>query len=106
MPTSHVPTPVASDTTALPDASCISEVRDGLEDYAEYTLESWTSDGTNGVVGPAANPLKTTKRPINDGSLSVRDNTAGTNFTIITSGTPTATQVLANLDTGELTFLS
>jgi len=106
MPTSQVPAPVASDTTGLPDSQWITAVRDGLEDYPEYTLESWTSDGVNGVVGPAANPLKTTKRPINDGSLSVRANTAGTNFTIILTGTPTATQVLANLNTGELTFLT
>jgi hypothetical protein len=106
MPTSQVPAPVASDTTGLPDSQWISSVRDGLEDYAEYTLETWTSDGTNGVVGPAANPLKTTKRPINDGSLSVRDNTAAVNFTVITSGTPSSTQVLANLNTGELTFLT
>jgi hypothetical protein len=106
MPTSQVPAPVASDTTGLPDSQWITAVRDGLEDYPEYTLESWTADGTNGVVGPAANPLKTTKRPINDGSLSVRNNTTAVNFTIITTGTPTATQVLANLNIGELTFAS
>ena len=101
-----IPPPVAADSTGLPDSQWITTVRDGLEDYPEYTIDSWTSDGTNGVVGPNAAPLKTTKRPINDGSLTVRDNTAGTNFSVILTGTPSATQVLANLNTGELTFLS
>jgi hypothetical protein len=41
---------------------------------------------------------------VNDGSLSVRDNTSAVNYTIITSGTPTGTQLLANFDTGELRF--
>jgi hypothetical protein len=99
-----IPSPVAADNTGLPDSQWITTVRDALEDYPEYTIESWTADGTNGVVGPAASPLKVAKRPINDGSLSVRDNTAGTNYTIITSGAPTGTNLLANLNTGELQF--
>lgn len=101
-----VPAPVAADSTGLPDSQWITSVRDGLEDYPKYSIDSWTSDGTNGVVGPNAAPLQTTKQPINDGSLSVRDNTAGINYTIITTGTPTGTQLLANLNTGELTFPS
>lgn len=99
-----VPSPVAADNTGLPDSQWITAVRDALEDYPEYTIESWTADGTNGVVGASASPLKTAKRPINDSSLTVRDNTAGTNYSIITSGTPTGTNVLANLNTGELQF--
>lgn len=99
-----IPAPVAADNTGLPDSQWISAVRDALEDYPEYTMEVWTADGVNGVVGPNASPLKIAKRPINDGSLTVRDNTAGTNYTIISSGTPTSTQILANLNTGELQF--
>lgn len=101
---SPVPPPVAADSTGLPDSQWILSLRDALEDYPEYTIETWTADGTNGVVGANAAPVKTAKRPINDGSLTVRDNTAGTNFTVITTGTPSATQVLVNLNTGELTF--
>jgi hypothetical protein len=104
--TAPVPAPVAADSTGLPDSQWITSVRDGLEDYQEYKLDSWTADGTNGVVGANAAPVKTTLRPINDGSLTVRDNTAAVNYSVITSGIPTSTQVLANLNTGELTFAS
>src|SRR5215472_11264469 len=109
MPASPVPAPVAADNTGLPDSTWISAVRDSLEDYPETQPESWTADGVNGVVGANAAPLKTAKRPINDGSLTVRDNSAGINYTVITSGTPSAgppATVLANLNTGELTFAS
>lgn len=106
MPSNPIPTPVAADSSGLPDSTWITAVRDALEDYAEYKLESWTADGTNGVVGAGANPLKTAQRPINDSSLTVRDNTAAINYTVITSGTPAAGQVLANLNTGELVFPS
>lgn len=101
---SPIPPPIASDSTGLPDSQWITDVRDALQDYPEYTIDQWTADGVNGVVGPNAAPLKTNKRPINDGSLTVRDNTAGINYTVITSGNPIAGQVLANLNTGELTF--
>jgi hypothetical protein len=106
MPTSQVPAPVASDTTGLPDGQWITAVRDGLEDYPRYKLESWLADGTNGVVGPAANPVGLAAPPVNDGSLSVRNNTTAVNFSVILTGTPDATHVLANLNTGELTFAS
>jgi hypothetical protein len=99
-----IPTPAAADSTGLPDSQWITDVRDALQDYPEYVLESWTSDGTNGILASNATPLKTSRRPINDGSLTVRDNTAGTNFTVITSGTPSSTQVLVNYDTGEIRF--
>jgi hypothetical protein len=101
-----IPSPVAADNTGLPDAQWITAVRDALEDHPEYTIESWTADGTNGVVGPNASPLKTGKRPINDGSLAIRDATAAVTYTIITSGTPSSTQVLANYNTGELQWLA
>lgn len=103
MPT-PIPAPVAADNTGLPDSQWISAVRDALEDYPKYTIESWTADGTNGVVGANASPLTVAKPPVNDGSLTVRDSTAGTNYTVITSGTPSGTNVLANLNTGELQF--
>jgi hypothetical protein len=99
-----VPSPVAADNTGLPDRQWVSAVRDALEDYPEYTMETWTADGTNGVVASNASPLKIAQRPINDGSLIVRDNTAGILYTVITSGTPTGSQVLADLNTGELRF--
>jgi len=104
MPASPVPPPVAADSTGLADSTWITEIREVLEDFPEYVIETWQADGTNGVVSANANPLKTSKRPINDGSLTVRDNTAAVNYTVITTGTPGAGQVLANLNTGELTF--
>lgn len=102
--TSPIPSPVAAESSGLPDSSWITTVRDALEDYPEYRIESWTADGTNGVIGPNANPLKTALRPINDSSLQIRNQTSGTTYSIITSGTATGTQVLANLNTGELVF--
>lgn len=99
-----IPTPTASDGTGLPDSTWISGVREDLDDYPEYTIETWTADGTNGVVAANATPLKTAKRPVNDGSLTIKDSTSGTTYTIITTGNPTANQVKANYDTGELIF--
>lgn len=101
-----IPTPAAADNTGLPDSQWITAVRDALEDYPRYTIETWTADGVNGVVGSNASPVSLAAPPVNDGSLTVRDNTAATNFAVITSGTPSNTQVLANLNTGELTFLA
>lgn len=103
MPT-PIPNPVATDTTGIGDAQWITDVRDGLRDYPVYYADTWTADGTNGVVGPSALPIKTSQKPINDGSLQVRDNTAGTNYSVITSGTPSSSQVLVNYDTGEIQF--
>ncbi len=107
MPT---PAPVAADSTGLPDSVWVTKVRDSLRDYPQYTTETWTADGTNGAVSVTSAPLKVAKPPINitgdilsgTSSLSVRDNTAGTNYAVITSGTPSATQVLVNHDTGEI----
>jgi len=97
-----IPSPVAADATGLPDSSWISRVRDSLRDYPKYTVDAWTADGSNGVVSFTGAPLTVTKPPINTGSLQVRDNTAGQNYTVITTGTPSATQVLVNYDTGEI----
>jgi hypothetical protein len=97
---------VAADSTGLPDSLWISQVRDALEDYPEYVADTQVADGVNGVVAANATPFKTSRRPIADESITVRDNTAGTNFTVITSGTPTSTQVLVNYNNGELRFLN
>jgi len=109
MPT---PMPVAADSTGLPDITWVTDVRDGLRDYAKYTTDAWTADGVNGIVTFTGAPLTVSKPPINytiDGagnfstsSLLVRDNTAAQNYTVIVSGTPSGTQVLVNHDTGEI----
>jgi hypothetical protein len=101
---SPIPAPAISDSTGLPDSQWISDTRDALQDYPEYQLESWTADGVNGTVGSGAVPLKSAKRPMNDGSLTMRDNTSTTNYTVITTGAPAAGQVLVNYDTGEMRF--
>jgi hypothetical protein len=104
-----IPAPVAADNTGLPDSQWISAVRDSLEDYPRTKIETWTADGVNGVIGANASPVSVAQAPINDGSLVVRDNTAAVNYTVITSGTPTSgppPQVLANLNTGELQFVT
>lgn len=99
------PNPVAADSTGLPDSNWIGRVRDMVRDYPEYAgVESWTADGTNGVVSATASPVRTSKRPVKDGSLSVSDTTGSINYTVVTTGTPTGTQVLINYDTGEMTF--
>lgn len=103
MPT---PSPVAADSTGLADSSWISRVRDALRDYPKYTTDAWTSDGSNGVVAYTGAPLTVSKPPINSGSLLVRDNTAGQNYTVRTSGVPGATEVLVNYDTGEIQWLA
>src|SRR5438309_7597057 len=108
------PAPVAADSTGLADSVWVTKVRDALRDYPKYTTETWTADGTNGVVGFTGAPLTVAKPPINivgditsgTTSLQVRDNTAGQNYTVITSGTPSATQVLVNHDTGEVQWLT
>ena len=101
---SPIPSPAAEDSTGLADSSWITRVRDALRDYPAYTIGTWQADGVNGVIGPNAVPLRTDKSPINDGSLLVYDATTATNYTVITTGSPSAGQVLANYDTGELVF--
>ena len=107
MPT---PAPVAADSTGLPDSVWITKVRDALRDYPKGTTEVWTADGTNGVVGYTGAPITVAKPPINivgdilsgTSTLLIRDATSGQVYTVITSGTPSATQVLVNHDTGEI----
>ena len=102
MTVAPIPLPQQTDSSGLGDSSWITDCRDQLRDYPTYTLFNWQADGTNGVVAAGAIPLKLGNPPINDGSLSVTDN--GTSRTVITSGTPTGSQVLVNYDTAELTF--
>lgn len=104
-----IPNPVAADSTGLPDSQWVTDVRDALRDYPKYTTETWTADGTNGVVAFTGAPLTVAKPPINipgglvaNTSLLVRDNTLPQNYTVITSGVPSSTQVLVNHDTGEI----
>lgn len=99
---SPIPNPVAASDTALPDSQWVTSVRDALRDYPKKTTDSWTADGTNGFSSAGSVPIQVSKPPINDGSLVVKDSTSGTTYTVVTSGTPSGTQVLANYDTGEL----
>ena len=109
-----VPAPVAADSTGLPDSVWITKVRDALRDYPKGTTETWTADGTNGVVGYTGAPLTAAKPPINitgdilsgTSTLLIRDATSGQVYTVVTSGTPSATQVLVNHDTGEIQWAS
>src|ERR1700676_3076323 len=101
-----IPSPVAADSTGLPDSQWVIDVRDSLRDYPKYVVDAWTSDGSNGVVSYTGAPLTVSKPPINytagASTLLVRDNTGAVNYTVITAGTPSATQVLVNHDTGEI----
>jgi hypothetical protein len=110
MPVSPVPTPAATDASGLGDQPWITDVRDATRDYPQYTMYSWTADGTNGVVGPGANPLKVPPPIFADGSnagtINVFDSTGSVTYTPIYTGTPTGTQVLVNQNAGELTFAS
>jgi hypothetical protein len=85
-------------------------VRDALEDYPTAQIETWTADGVNGTVAAGSQPIKVSFPKINgsaaagDNTPLIRDTTSATNYTVIDTGIPTATQVLVNYDTGELTF--
>jgi hypothetical protein len=105
-----VPTPVAADSTGLPDSRWITTARDYLADYPRKLTETWTADGTNGVFGSVSSaPVSVLYPPVNGTAADsnpplVRDNTTATNYTVIDSGTPTGTQVLFNYNTGEFQF--
>jgi hypothetical protein len=103
-----VPVPVQAESTGLADLSWISDVRDALRDYPQFTLFTWTADGTNGVVGAGAAPVRVPPAIYADGTnagvVNVFDSTGSTTYTPIYSGTPTGTQVLVNQNTGEFTF--
>lgn len=105
MPT-PIPTPVASDSTGLPDSQWITDVRDALRDYPTPINETWTADGVGGVFGANSAPL-TLKNLIYDGIpvanyISVTN--GGAAQTVITTGTPGANQVLVDYYKRTLTF--
>src|ERR1035437_486443 len=107
----QVPTPVAADSTGLPDSSWIGKVRDALEDYPRWLLEQWTADGVNGVNTFGGAPLSVQFPKINGSAVSgdntpiIEDSTGSTAYTVVDFPTaPTAGQVQVNYDTGELIF--
>lgn len=113
-----MPTPnrLPSDSTGLSDSQWISDVREALQDFPVPANGSWTADGVGGVFGVASAPLTLDRGPVYDGwvgtnnaistYVAVRDNTAATNYTVITSGTPTSSQVLLDPNARTLTFLT
>lgn len=109
MPVTQVPPPIAADSTGQPDSQWISDVRDALEDYPRWLLETWTADGVNGVNTAGAAPLGVQFPKIN-GSSAAGDNTPlvtdnGAPITVVDFPTaPIAGQVQVNYDTGELIF--
>lgn len=108
MPT-PIPPPFAADSSGQPDSQWITDVRDALGDYPKPVNSQWTADGTGGVFGAGSAPLILDQGPIYDGTpistyVAVKDNTAGTTYTVITSGTPTSTQVLLDYDKRTLIF--
>jgi hypothetical protein len=109
VPVSQVPPPVAADSTGLPDTTWIGEVRDSLEDFPRWLLESWVADGVNGINAAGAAPLSAQFPKIN-GSSAVGDNTPiitdnGVALTVVDYPTlPAASQVQVNYDTGEFVF--
>src|SRR5438105_15239251 len=107
MPTA-VPTPVSADSTGLPDSQWITDVRAALRDYPQPVNDTWTADGVGGVFGASSAPLALSKGPIYDGSpvgtyVKVTDVTGSTNYTVITTGTPSASQVLIDYNQRTLT---
>lgn len=109
MPANPVPNPAAADSTGLADSQWIGDVRDALEDFPRWLLETWTADGVNGVNTAGAAPLGVQFPKIN-GSSTAGDNTPivtdnGANVPVVDYPTvPTAGQVQVNYDTGELLF--
>ena len=111
MPANPIPSPVAADSTGLPDSQWIADVRAGLRDYPKKQIETWTADGINGPSGVASVPLGVVYPPINGDSTAntplIRDNTTSTNYVVVDFPTAPATgQVQVNYDTGELTFFA
>lgn len=109
MPANPVPNPAAADSTGLPDSQWIGDVRDALEDFPRWLLETWTADGVNGVNTAGAAPLGVQFPKINGDSTAntpiVTDN--GTNVPVVDYPTaPASGQVQVNYDTGELTFFA
>lgn len=104
------PPPAFADSTGQAASVFVNDVRDGLEDYPEPKVETWTADGVNGPLAVAAAPLKILYPKIYGSATAntplVRDNTTATNFTVIDSGTPSAGEVLVNYNLGTIQFAS
>lgn len=106
-----VPPPVAADSTGLPDSSWIAKVRDALEDYPRWLLETFPADGISGVNSAGSAPISVQFPKIN-GSSVANDNTPlvtdnGVSVTVVDFPTaPQAGQVQVNYDTGEFTFFA
>ena len=107
---SPIPSPVAADSTGLPDSRWITTARDYLADFPKKLTETWTADGTNGLFGSVSSaPVSVLYPPVNGTAADsnpplVRNNTTAVNYTVIDSGTPTGNQVLFNYYTGEFQF--
>src|SRR5438105_4072994 len=91
---SPIPAPYPGSDTGLADKQWVKSVRDALRDYPKFVTETWTADGTNGVVASNAVPLTAAKTPINDDSMTVFNSTTSTTYAVVTTGTPTSSQVL------------
>lgn len=107
MTVAQIPNPVAADSTGLSDATWIAEVRDSLEDFPKWQIETTTGDGVNGVNAAGAAPINVQFPKINGDSTAntpiVTDN--GTNIPVVDYPTaPAVGQVQMNYDTGELIF--
>lgn len=107
MPATQVPSPVAADSTGLPDSSWINKVRDALEDYPRWLLEQWVATGVDGVNTFGGAPLSVQFPKINGDAATntpiLEDSTGSIAYTVVDFPTvPTGTQVQVNYDTGEL----
>jgi hypothetical protein len=106
-----VPAPAFADATGLSDAQWIADVRDSLEDFPRWLLETFTGDGVNGLNTATSAPISVQFPKIN-GSSASGDNTPlvtnvsdSVNYVVVDYPTvPIAGQVQVNYDTGELTF--
>ena len=102
------PGPQIGSETGLDESQWIAEVRDAMHDYSLAAIESAPADGSSGAGTSSSLPYRVTRPPVLDGSVLVSvNNAAQTVFEAdkVASGfAPTGTQVLVNLDTGELTF--
>src|SRR6266702_5107103 len=103
----QVPNPVAADSTGLPDSSWIAKVRDALEDYPRWLLESFAADGVNGVNGAGSAPVGVQFPKINGSSVSgdntpiVTDSSGTPNYPVVDFPTlPGTGAVQVNYDTG------
>ena len=106
---SPIPNPVAAGSTGLPDSTWISDTRNRLRDKPRAANSTWTADGIGGLFGAGSAPLSLNQGPVYDGTplatyVAVRDTTSATNYTVLTTGTPSGAQVLLVYDTATLVF--